>query len=339
MKALECTRPGKLEYKEIARPVLKKGQAIIRIRNIGVCGTDLHAYEGTQPFFEYPRILGHELSGELADIDGAPGFNKGETVTFLPYLNCGHCIACRNGKTNCCVNLKTCGVHIDGGMTEYYSVPSRLLLHSQGLTLEELAVVEPLSIGAHGIRRAAVQAGEFVLVMGAGPIGLAALQIAGLKGANLIVMDQNAHRLNFCGEVLGLSHIIDVREGKMKDQLLEITSGDMPAVVIDATGNRKAINTGLSYLAHGGRYILIGLQKEEINLSHPEFHKREATLMSSRNATRADFEEVILYIQKKMLDPGAFITNRVKFSQVARDFSRWLDPAGNTIKVMIENDE
>ena len=128
MNALVCTEPGKFEYTEIAEPAMKAGHAIVRIRNIGICGTDLHAFEGTQPFFNYPRILGHELSGELIDFDDAPGFQRGEKVTFLPYINCGDCIACRAGKTNCCVNLLVCGVHIDGGMVDYYSIPSRLLV-------------------------------------------------------------------------------------------------------------------------------------------------------------------------------------------------------------------
>ena len=133
MKALVCTSPGELKYADIADPKLKAGHAIVRIRNICICGTDLHAFEGTQPFFSYPRILGHELSGELIEFDHAPGFQIGEHVTFLPYINCGNCIACRSGKTNCCANLKVCGVHIDGGMTDYYSIPTRLLVKAPGI--------------------------------------------------------------------------------------------------------------------------------------------------------------------------------------------------------------
>ncbi len=339
MKALVCTKPGKLEYIEIAEPELKKDHAIVRISHIGVCGTDLHAYEGTQPFFNYPRILGHELSGELVAIDGASGFQIGDAVTFLPYQNCGTCIACRNGKTNCCTKLEVCGVHIDGGMTKYYSIPSALLVHAQGLSLTELALVEPLSIGAHGIKRAAVQPGEFLLVMGAGPIGLATMAIAGLSGAEIIAMDTNSHRLNFCKTVLGIPHIIHAGDANIIDQLAQITHGDMPTVVIDASGNRKAINGGLNYLAHGGRYVLIGLQKEELVFSHPEFHKREASLMSSRNATRADFENVIQNILSKKLDPKSFISNRVKFKDAAAGFPVWLNSSGEVIKVIIENDE
>jgi 2-desacetyl-2-hydroxyethyl bacteriochlorophyllide A dehydrogenase len=338
MKSLVCTKPGELKYTNLPEPVLQPGQAIVRIRNICICGTDLHAFEGTQPFFDYPRILGHELSGELVEFDAAPGFQKGEYVTFLPYLNCGTCIACRAGKTNCCENLQVCGVHIDGGMVEYFSIPSHLLVHAKGLNLTEMAMVEPFSIGAHGIRRAAIRPGEFVLVMGAGPIGLCTLEFARLAGAELIVMDTNTHRLEFCRNVLNVPHIIHAGETNIMEQLLHITNGDMPEVVIDASGNRKAINQGLNYLAHGGRYILIGLQKEELVFSHPEFHKREATLMSSRNATREDFDRVIHCIKNGLIHPLSFITDRIKFNEAAAGFPNWLNPSNGTIKVVVEMD-
>jgi 2-desacetyl-2-hydroxyethyl bacteriochlorophyllide A dehydrogenase len=338
MNALVCTQPGNFEYTEMAEPPMKAGHAIVRIRKIGICGTDLHAFQGTQPFFNYPRILGHELSGELMDFDDAPGFQKGEAVTFLPYLNCGHCVACRAGKTNCCINLRVCGVHIDGGMVDYYSIPSRLLVHSSGLNLTELAMVEPMAIGAHGIKRAGVQLGEFVLVMGAGPIGLATMEFAKLRGAEIIAMDLNPRRLEFCKNILGISNIINAGNHNIMEQLSDITRGNMPTVVIDASGNRKAIHSGLNYLAHGGRYILIGLQKEEIMFSHPDFHKKEATLMSSRNATSDDFEYVIKNIMNKKVNPCLSITNRVKFRDAAAGFTDWVIQSDHIIKVVVEKE-
>ena len=151
VKTLVCTQPGNLDYKTAENPVLTQGHAIIKIKRIGICGTDLHAFEGTQPYFNYPRILGHELAGELMEFDNAPGFKTGEQVTFIPYFNCGTCIACRSGKPNCCVNLKVCGVHVDGGMAEYLSVPSHSLVHGDGLSYDELALIEPLAVGAHAL--------------------------------------------------------------------------------------------------------------------------------------------------------------------------------------------
>jgi 2-desacetyl-2-hydroxyethyl bacteriochlorophyllide A dehydrogenase len=336
MKALVCTKPGKLEYKTVNKPGLSKDQAIVRIKRIGVCGTDLHAFEGTQPYFDYPRILGHELSGELVEFDNAPGFEKGESVSFIPYYNCGKCIACRNGKPNCCIQMQVCGVHVDGGMVEYLSVPSSSLLHSEGLSFDELALVEPLAIGAHGVRRAAIQPGEYVLVMGAGPIGLGVMEFVSIAGGKVIALDINKGRLRFCKNKLHVAHTIDASNDDIIGKLMEVTNNDMPTVVIDATGNLKAINNAFNYMTHGARYILIGLQKENISFSHPEFHKREATLMSSRNATRQDFEHVITNIKNGKVKPTTYITQRVQFDNVLEEFESWLDPSNGLIKAMIE---
>ena len=336
MKTLVCTQPGQFDYVSTEEPQLSKGHAIIKIKRIGICGTDLHAFEGTQPFFEYPRVLGHELAGELVAVDGAPGFKIGEAVTIIPYFNCGHCLACRMGKPNCCSSIKVCGVHIDGGMAEYLSVPSYSLFHGEGLSFDQLALLEPLAIGAHGVRRASVQPGENVLIVGAGPIGLGTIEFARIAGASVIVMDVNEDRLQFCKEKLKVQNIINSLSADVTSQLQAFTNGEMPSVIIDCTGNLKAINQSFQYLAHGGRYVLIGLQKGEICFSHPEFHKREATLMSSRNATRADFEKVSLAMTNKQIDPDVFITHRVKFDEVKDQFEQWLDPANQVIKAMVE---
>src|SRR5690554_1900034 len=226
MDLLVCSHPGKFEYKQVDRPILTANNAIIKIKRIGICGTDLHAFQGIQPFFEYPRILGHELSGELVAVDNAPGFAAGDPVTFIPYVNCEDCIACNNGKPNCCVNMKVCGVHIDGGMAEYLSIPSRLLVHGNGLSYDELALVEPLAIGVHGIRRANITKNEFVLVVGAGPIGLATMEFARIAGARVIAMDIKENRLEFCREKLGFEHTVNALFD-VEQQLKEITGGDM----------------------------------------------------------------------------------------------------------------
>ncbi|QRR01231.1 zinc-binding alcohol dehydrogenase family protein [Dyadobacter sandarakinus] len=335
MKLLSCITPGTFEYQQAEKPVLQKDHTILKIRRIGICGTDLHAFEGTQPFFNYPRTLGHELAGEIVEMDNAPGFSVGEAVTFLPYFHCGECIACRNGKTNCCTSLKVSGVHIDGGMCEYYSVPSHTLVHGDGLSFDELALVEPLAIGAHGVRRAGVQPGEFVLVVGAGPIGLGTMEFARIAGGKVIALDINDSRLDFCRQKLGVEYTVNALSDDVPARLAEITGGDMPTVVIDATGSLRAINTAFAYLAHGARYVLVGLQKGEISFSHPDFHKREATLMSSRNATREDFTHVIACMKKGQVDPKTYITHRVTFGEVKEHFASWLDPANGVIKAMV----
>lgn len=338
MKTLVCASPEHFEYQEGIKPTLEKDTAIIKIKRIGICGTDLHAFEGTQPFFTYPRILGHELSGELVDFDNAPGFKKGEAVTFIPYFSDGTCIACRSGKPNCCTNIQVFGVHIDGGMAEYVKIPSKYLLHGEGLSFDELALVEPLAIGAHGVRLANIRANEFVLVVGAGPIGLGTMEFAKIAGANVIALDVNDMRLNFCKEKLGLHATINALTENVTERLLQITNGDLPTVIIDATGNLKAINNGINYLAHSGRYVLIGLQKQEFSFSHPEFHKKETTLMSSRNATIEDFEHVISAMKKGLVNPQNYITHRVKFDQVKNNFATWLNPETGVIKAMVAMD-
>ena len=223
-----------------------------------------------------------------------------------------------------------------GGFAEYLSVPSYSLLHGEGLSFDELALVEPLAIGAHGVRRAGVKPGEFVLVVGAGPIGLGIAEFARIAGGQVIMMDINDQRLSFCREKLGVSHTINPLSEEPMKRLSQITNGDMPTVVIDATGNLRAITQSFQYLAHGARYVLVGLQKGEISFSHPEFHKREATLMSSRNATRRDFEGVIESMKKGLIDPATYITHRVFFNQVKAAFESWLNPATGLVKVVIE---
>ena len=336
MKALICNTPGEFEYKDIAMPDVPDDHSLLKIKRIGICGTDLHAYEGTQPFFTYPRILGHEIAAEIITTQSNSGFSVGESVTISPYFYCGKCIACRNGLNNCCASIKVCGVHVDGGMREYLAVPTYSLIHGEGLSDDELALVEPLAIGAHGVRRAAVKPEEYVLVIGAGPIGLGTMEFARIAGAHVIALDINEQRLQFCKDRLKVEFTINASSLDVQEQLMIITNGDMPTVVIDCTGNLKAINNAFKYMSHGARFELIGLQKNEISFSHPEFHKREATLMSSRNATSEDFIHVADSMKKGLVIPTNYITHRVKFEEVKSNFASWLDPANGVIKAIVQ---
>ena len=335
MKALICTTPGNFEYIETDLPPVPENYTLLKIKKIGICGTDLHAFEGTQPFFSYPRILGHELAAEIVETQAGNGFEVGESVTISPYFYCGNCIACRSGLPNCCAAINVCGVHVDGGMREYLAVPTYSLIHGEGLSDDELALVEPLAIGAHGVRRAGVTKGEYVLVIGAGPIGLGTMEFARIAGGQVIALDINTQRLQFCKDKLGVAHTINALDPDVFEQLKTITNGDMPTVVIDCTGNLKAINNAFQYMAHGARFVLIGLQKNEIVISHPEFHKREATLMSSRNATSEDFEHVVACMKKGYVIPTNYITHRVAFDDVKANFASWLDPKNGVIKAMV----
>jgi 2-desacetyl-2-hydroxyethyl bacteriochlorophyllide A dehydrogenase len=337
MKYIVCEKPHEFILKERPMPVRKEGEVVLKIKKIGVCGTDIHAFGGTQPYFEYPRILGHELAAEYIE-GNAEGFKLGDKVTFIPYFHCGECVACRNGLTNCCANIKVFGVHIDGGMAEYVTIPEQYLLHGDGLDYDQLALIEPLAIAAHGVRRAVVNAKDTVLVMGAGPIGVGLIQFAKIAGAKVIALDINEYRLNFCKTELNADATINPSKEDVTARLMEITNGEMPTVVIDATGNRNVMNSAFNYIAHGGRFVLVGLQKGELSFSHPDFHKRESTLMSSRNATKDDFLYVMECLKNGKIDPKKYITHRASFTDMITEFEKWIDPKNNVIKALIELD-
>ncbi len=338
MRALICKQPGQFAYENIQEPIPRKGTSIVRIKRIGICGTDFHAFKGTQPFFKYPRIFGHELSGYVYSCDNASGLKKGDKVTILPYLSCGTCIACRSAKPNCCDKIKVCGVHIDGGMAEYIQVPNSSIVKGDELTYNELALIEPLSIGAHGVNRANIHAGETALVVGAGPIGLSIIHFLKIQGAQVIVLDVNNSRLAYCKQTAKADIVINANSENIATQIKDQTNNDLPTALFDATGNRKAILDTFELMAHGARYILVGLQKGEICFSHPEFHKRESTLMSSRNATRKDFEYVINCLKEKKIKASDFITQEIPFNVVKDEFGLLSHPESDQIKTIIRMD-
>jgi len=339
MRLLTCLKPGEFAYSEAPIPELKKGYAILKVKRIGICGTDLHAFEGTQPFFLYPRVLGHELAGEIVEIEPRADYQVGDQVSIIPYFSCGNCFACTQGKTNCCTSLNVFGVHSDGGMAEFILIPIDALFKDTSLNLDALALLEPLAIGAHGIKRAQIKPNDFVLIVGAGPIGLGAAMMASLAGAQVIIQDISENRLDFAQDKLHIPFCINPTKEDVLEVLKEITHGNMPRVVIDATGYKKAMEQSFQYISHGGTYVLIGLQLAEISFSHPEFHKREATLMSSRNATREDFQWVADSIKQNLLDPNLFITHRITFEALVQEFPQLAEPAKGVIKAMISFDE
>ena len=338
MKTLVCQEPGSFSYEARTMPEAAANRSILKIKQVGICGTDYHAFEGTQPFFNYPRVLGHEIAAEIAQTGADSGFQLGELVTISPYFYCGTCIACRNGNTNCCQQMSVCGVHQDGAMTEYLSVPDTAIIPGAGLSEDQLVLVEPLAIGAHGLSRAKVKKGEYVLIIGAGPIGLGTMNFARIAEANVIAMDVDDARLAYCQEKLGVPHLINPLKQDAVATLAEIPNGDMPTVVIDCSGNRKALNDAFSYMAHTARYVMIGLQKQELVISHPEFHKREATLMSSRNALPEDFKLVIEAIRSSKVKPEDYITHKLKFDEVKDQFVGLSATSTKLIKAVITFD-
>ena len=334
MRTIVCSKPGQLSYEEKKYPDSNQGCSIVRIKQIGICGTDLHAYNGVQPYFTYPRVLGHELAAEYTDGD-AKGFSNGDLITILPYKSCGNCFACRNGKTNCCSTLSVLGVHADGGMCEFLSVPNELLVHAQGLSFDQTALIEPLAIGAHAVTRANIDPTENVLVIGAGPIGIGLLYFLSSINCKVLVAETNPFRLNFCSSTFPSIQCINPSVGDTIERLKDLTKGNMPSVIFDATGNLSSIHQSLSYLSHAGRYVLVGLQQGDIHINHPEFHKREAMLMSSRNATHADFQSVIDAIRSGKMNPQKMITHRLPFEQLVEKFPTLYTEKDRLIKAMI----
>ena len=335
MRALLCARPGELRLVDRPKPSAAPGTAVVRIRRAGVCGTDLHIFEGTQPYFAYPRVIGHELAGEVEEVGEGSRWRPGQHVSVIPYLHCGHCVACRRGKTNCCQTLNVVGVHSDGGMADYLRVPDDHLVDAEGVSLDAAAMAEFLAIGAHAARRGAVEAGQRVLVVGAGPIGAACAIFAGARGGEVTMLDTREDRLRFAREALGVAQTVVAGPGA-REALGSLTSGDFFDVVFDATGSPAAMNAGFSLVAHGGAYVLVSIVLGDISFADPEFHKRETTLLGSRNATRADFDEVFAMLRAGKIPVDRLATHRAPLDEAPEAFPRWLDPASGVVKALIE---
>jgi 2-desacetyl-2-hydroxyethyl bacteriochlorophyllide A dehydrogenase len=293
LKSIVLNKPGELLLTETPPVTEVPGRAVLQVRRIGICGTDLHAFLGEQPFFSYPRVLGHELAVEIVEVGpNSESLRVGDRCAIEPYLHCGICIACRRGKTNCCERIEVLGVHVDGGMRELLAVSTGQLHRSESLSLDELALVEPLSIGAHAVQRAQVEAGEFALVVGAGLIGLSVIQFAQLAGAKVIAMDINQQRLKFASENFSIEGAVEA--GEDADELIrDVTGGDLPTVVFDATGNPHSMSQSFNLAANAGSLVFVGLFQGEITFNDVGAHRRELTMLCSRNATGADFRHVI----------------------------------------------
>jgi len=333
MKYIVCEKPGEFLLKEKEAPVRKKNEALLRINKVGICGTDLHAYGGNQAFFTYPRILGHELASTVLEIGENPkGIKAGDNVVVMPYVSCGECIACRNGKPNCCTNIKVLGVHADGGMQEQITVPSNILLPANNLTDDQMAIVEPLAIGAHAVRRAAVKKDEIVAVVGCGPIGIGIMKLAQIAGAKVIAIDMNEQRLEYAKQKIGVDYIVKAGE-RAASEISKITNGDLCTAVFDASGNKFALEACPDYMSHGGRFVLVGLSKGELTYTHPKVHAKEMTLMCSRNATTEDFEHVISVLNQ--FPTESFITHNVPFTDMINHFDSWLKPETGVIKATV----
>jgi 2-desacetyl-2-hydroxyethyl bacteriochlorophyllide A dehydrogenase len=304
-----CVEPGRFSLLERDLPIdAAPGWVLVDLAAAGICGTDYHIFEGKHPFLEYPRVIGHELSGYVAS--DAEGWTKGQLVVINPYIACGKCRACLRGKPNCCMAIGVLGVHRDGGMCERIAVPAGNLYDASALSVRDAALVEFLAIGAHAVRRSEATAGDRVLVTGAGPIGLGAALFAQLAGAEVHMMDMSAERLE-AAKALGFSRL------HMADQpLLQGELADGFDVVFDATGSPKAMEAGFGHVAHGGTYVLVSVVKGDLTFSDAEFHKREMKLVGSRNAQTPDFLHVMDALSSGAIDGSKLVSTVLAFEDL-----------------------
>lgn len=339
MRAIRLAEPLRFEKIEIAEPGLPaKGQALVRTHRMGICGTDYSGYLGKMPFFSYPRIPGHELGVEVLAVgEGATSIKVGDRCSVEPYLNCGTCYACRKGNSNCCDSLKVIGVMVDGGLCDQFLVRAEKLHPSRHLSYEQLALVETLAIGCHACDRGGAKRGDHVLIIGAGPIGLATLEFTRLTGATITVMDMVQSRLDFCKRVYNVPHtILFKNDGSEIEQMRQITSGDKYFVVTDATGSYHSMSSALQYVAHTGSLVYVGITTGEVSFTHPTLHKPEMSIKGSRNALPSDFTRIIGLIENGTINTEPWITHRTNFDDVIEEFESFTRPESGVIKAVIE---
>ncbi len=342
MKALQLARPRTWLRIDVAEPPAPgPDEVLLRVERVGICGTDLGGYLGKMPFFSYPRIPGHELGVEvLSTGPGVTNVKPGDRCSVEPYLNCQKCHACERGFTNCCEHNETLGVMCDGGLAERILLPARKLHVANSLTPDQCALVETLAIGCHAVVRGNPKSGENILILGAGPIGLSALEFAKLSGARPIVMDISEGRLAFVRDTMGVPDTILVRGDESDVQSLSyITGGRMAHVVIDATGSHKSMVRGMEFCAFAGRVVFVGITQQNLEFPHAPFmHRRELTLLASRNAHSKDFTRIIGLIEEGKIDTAPWITHHAAFDDVAEVFPSWLMPETGVIKAVVNMD-
>ena len=339
MRAIQISEPKTLRRIEIDSPEPPGGGfALVKTHRMGVCGTDISCYLGKFPFFDFPRIPGHELGVEVLAVGpGVTHVSVGDRCSVEPYINCGHCYACRRGSGNCCSNLKVIGVMMDGGLCDQFLIQANKLHPSSVLTMDQLALVETLAIGCHANDRGGAGPNDHALIIGAGPIGLATLEFTRLSGAQVSVMDMNPTRLEFVASNYGIKNaVLNKGDATEFERMHRITGGDMFSVIIDATGNRHSMSSAFQYLAPTGTLVYVGITTEEISFKHPQMHRPEANLLASRNALPNDFTRIIGLIETGVIKTEPWITHRTTFEGVLNDFESFTKPETGVLKALIE---
>ncbi len=337
MKALKITEPGKIILDEISSPTPGNSEILIRLKYVGFCGSDLSTYLGKNPMVQYPRVPGHEISGVIEEIgpEVPEGFKKGEAVTVVPYTNCGQCPSCRRGRAHACQFNQTLGVQRDGAMQELIAVPWEKVLIAEKLSELELAMVEPLTVGFHAIERARITDSDIVMVMGCGMIGSGAIVRAVLRGATVIAVDIDDHKLELAKE-LGAHYVINSMKSKLHDELVKLTNGEGPDVVVEAAGNPITYRAAVDELAFTGRVVCIGYAAKEVEFATKLFVQKELDIMGSRNATAEDFRAVISYLERGTFPLEKMITRKVKPEEAGEAVKTWAEDPGKVMKILLD---
>lgn len=339
MKAIRLEAPRHLLPIKIDEPAeLGPGEALVRTHCVGICGTDISGYLGKFPFFSYPRIPGHELGIEVLEVEkSVKNIKPGDHCSVEPYINDPASFASRRGASNCCQELQVLGVHTDGGLRERFVVRADKLHTSSSLSYEQLALVETLAIGCHAVHRAAPRSGEHLLIIGAGPIGLATMEFAKLANSRITVMDMNADRLAFCRRIYDVQHTVHFHDNNddALEQMRSITDGELYPVVIDATGHAGSMSHALNFVAHTGTLVYVGITTQELAFPHRLLHSRELTIKASRNALPDDFRKIIQLIEAGRIDTAPWITHRTSFNDLPEVFDSFTKQESGVIKAMV----
>jgi len=337
MKAIKIEKPWKIACIDIEKPVPGENEALIRIVTAGICGSDIGAFRGTNGLVSYPRVIGHELAGIVEKIpaNNKKGVKVGDRVVVDPYIYCGHCYPCSIGRTNCCTSLQVLGVHVDGGMAEYFTHPADLLVKiPDGMTWEEAAMAEPLTISLHGIHRGGFKRGEYCAIIGAGPIGLVAGMIAQAYGGHAILLDLVQERLDFA-KSLGIEYVVNSASDDAAARITEITGGEMAQQVMECSGANVAIRNALDYVANAGRITLTGWPKTETSIPTDLITKKEIDIRGARTSA-GEFEEALELIRTRRVDMNKILTKVVSLEEAPETIIDIEKNPGNYMKVVVK---
>lgn len=334
MKAIVLEGPGNASVQKVGEPRRRSGDVLLQVRKIGLCGSDLNSYRGRNPLVSYPRIPGHEIAATVVDSGGHAEWAAGTNVTLSPYRGCGRCAACERGRPNACKDNETLGVQRDGAMTEFISAPAEKLFRAD-LSLKELCLVEPLTVGFHAVGRGRVAADDVVAVFGCGGVGLGAIAGAAFRGARVIGIDVDDAKLETARSA-GASEGINSKASDIHEQLAELTNGRGPDVVIEAIGLPATYRAAVDEVAYAGRVVYIGWAKEQVAYETRPFVHKELDIMGSRNAMPEDFRDVIRMLEAKRFPVEAAVTHTVRFEETPSILASWDREPERFTKIMVD---